>query len=167
MASPYIVAVSYTHLDVYKRQLFIADDFKRRYPKFDIRVTILGHLQRGGIPVSYTHLERRAYHKESAELLAQKIDQALAHGLKVIFCVGEQQAEREANRYFEVVDEQLLSLIHICKTRSSLLHTISYAMSWSSWSRYVAWRALRTLSRLSMRRTICPFSSTLPLLISL
>ena len=30
--------------------LFIADDFKRRYPKFDIRVTILGHLQRGGIP---------------------------------------------------------------------------------------------------------------------
>lgn len=30
--------------------LFIADDFKRHYPQFDIRVTILGHLQRGGSP---------------------------------------------------------------------------------------------------------------------
>ncbi|WP_311566876.1 triose-phosphate isomerase [Porphyromonas uenonis] len=77
------------------------------------------------------HSERRAYHKESAELLAQKIDQALAHGLKVIFCVGEQQAEREANRYFEVVDEQLRgSLGHLSHEQMAQV-VLAYEPVWA------------------------------------
>ena len=77
------------------------------------------------------HSERRAYHKESAELLAQKIDQALAHGLKVIFCVGEQQAEREANRYFEVVDEQLRgSLGHLSHEQMAQI-VLAYEPVWA------------------------------------
>ena len=43
------------------------------------------------------HSERRAYQKETFEQLEEKVKLALKNGLKVIFCVGEVLAEREAN----------------------------------------------------------------------
>ena len=53
------------------------------------------------------HSERRAYYHETAEILKEKVNLALANGLKVIFCVGEILEEREANRQNEVVKAQL------------------------------------------------------------
>ena len=35
------------------------------------------------------HSERRAYYGETAEILKEKVNLALANGLKVIFCIGE------------------------------------------------------------------------------
>jgi triose-phosphate isomerase len=77
------------------------------------------------------HSERRAYHHEGAELLTQKINQALSVGLKVIFCVGEQQSERESLRYFEVIETQLrASLSHL--TREQMRHVvIAYEPVWA------------------------------------
>ncbi len=53
------------------------------------------------------HSERRAYYHETAEILKEKINLALANGLKVIFCIGEVLEEREAGKQNEVVREQL------------------------------------------------------------
>ncbi len=53
------------------------------------------------------HSERRAYYHETAEILKEKINLALANGLKVIFCIGEVLEEREAGKQNEVVKEQL------------------------------------------------------------
>ena len=53
------------------------------------------------------HSERRAYYHETAEILKEKVNLALANGLNVIFCVGEILEEREANRQNEVVKAQL------------------------------------------------------------
>jgi triose-phosphate isomerase len=53
------------------------------------------------------HSERRAYYHETAEILKEKVNLALANGLKVIFCVGEILEEREANRQNDVVKAQL------------------------------------------------------------
>ena len=53
------------------------------------------------------HSERRAYYHETAEILKEKVNLALANGLKVIFCVGEILEEREANRQNYVVKAQL------------------------------------------------------------
>lgn len=53
------------------------------------------------------HSERRAYYHETAEILKEKINLALANGLKVIFCIGEVLEEREANKQNEVVKSQL------------------------------------------------------------
>ncbi len=53
------------------------------------------------------HSERRAYHAESSELVAQKAVAALGAGLTPIVCVGETLAEREANQTFAVVSSQL------------------------------------------------------------
>lgn len=53
------------------------------------------------------HSERRSYYGETNAILAKKVKQALANGLKIIFCVGEVLAEREAQKHFEVVKKQL------------------------------------------------------------
>ena len=53
------------------------------------------------------HSERRAYYGETAEILKEKINLALANGLKVIFCIGEVLEERESGKKNEVVEAQL------------------------------------------------------------
>ena len=53
------------------------------------------------------HSERREYYKETPEILKEKVLQALKNGLKVIFCIGETLAEREANKQNEVVKAEL------------------------------------------------------------
>ncbi len=53
------------------------------------------------------HSERRAYFQEDDYTLSKKIDAALKHGLIPIFCIGETQEERESDRYFDVIGEQL------------------------------------------------------------
>jgi triosephosphate isomerase (TIM) len=58
------------------------------------------------------HSERRAYHQESDQLVADKAKAALAHGVTPIVCVGETQAEREAGQTELVVKRQLAAVIH-------------------------------------------------------
>ena len=53
------------------------------------------------------HSERRQYYGETAEILKEKVDLALANGLKIIFCCGETLEEREANKQNEVVKAEL------------------------------------------------------------
>lgn len=53
------------------------------------------------------HSERRAYYHETPEILKEKVNLALANGLKIIFCIGEVLEEREANKQNEVVKAQL------------------------------------------------------------
>jgi triosephosphate isomerase (TIM) len=58
------------------------------------------------------HSERRAYHAESDQLVADKAKTALAHRLTPIVCVGETLTEREAGHTDEVVKRQLSAVIH-------------------------------------------------------
>jgi triosephosphate isomerase (TIM) len=58
------------------------------------------------------HSERRAYHAESDQLVADKAKAALAHGVTPIVCVGETRAEREAGHTEVVVKRQLAAVIH-------------------------------------------------------
>ena len=53
------------------------------------------------------HSERRQYYGETAEILKEKVDLALANGLKVLFCCGETLEEREAEKQNEVVKAEL------------------------------------------------------------
>jgi triosephosphate isomerase len=65
------------------------------------------------------HSERRAYHAESDQLVADKAKAALAHRLTPIVCVGETLAEREAGQTDAVVKRQLSAVIH------TLAHCVS------------------------------------------
>ena len=60
------------------------------------------------------HSERREYYHETPEILKEKVDLALANGLKVIFCIGESLAEREANEQEAVCKAELAgSVFHL------------------------------------------------------
>jgi len=53
------------------------------------------------------HSERRTYYGDTDATVAKKTDQALANGLKPIFCIGEELAQRDAGVHFDVVRSQI------------------------------------------------------------
>ena len=60
------------------------------------------------------HSERRKYYHESNKMLAEKVNRAIEHSLRPIFCCGELLPEREAGKHFDVVKTQLEeSLFHL------------------------------------------------------
>ncbi|XCF05506.1 triose-phosphate isomerase [Tamlana crocina] len=60
------------------------------------------------------HSERREYFNETDELLAKKVDAALAKGMNVIFCFGEELADRKAGNQEKVVESQIKNaLFHL------------------------------------------------------
>ena len=60
------------------------------------------------------HSERRSIFNESDEILAEKVDAALANGLEVIFCFGEKLEERKTDNHLLEVGSQLKnSILHI------------------------------------------------------
>ena len=58
------------------------------------------------------HSERRQYHHESDQLVADKAKAALAKGVTPIVCVGESLAQREGGETDAVVKRQLSAVIH-------------------------------------------------------
>ena len=62
----------------------------------------------GATYVILGHSERRAYYGETAEILKEKVNLALANGLKIIFCIGEVLEERENGTYFDVIKAQIV-----------------------------------------------------------
>ena len=58
------------------------------------------------------HSERRAYHGEGDQFVADKAKAALARGVTPIVCVGETLAQRDAGETGDVVKRQLAAVIH-------------------------------------------------------
>ena len=53
------------------------------------------------------HSERRSMYHENNSSLSDKVKTAIAEGMEIIFCFGEQLEERKTDRHFEVVKDQL------------------------------------------------------------
>lgn len=77
------------------------------------------------------HSERRMYFNEDAEFLKDKVDAALAHDLKVIFCCGEPLSIRELENQNDFVYKQLEeSVFHLSATQFKKL-VIAYEPIWA------------------------------------
>ncbi len=75
------------------------------------------------------HSERRQYHNESDELIAEKAALAHKYGIKTIICIGETEAEREAGIEKNVVGDQLASSLP--KSASHENTVIAYEPVWA------------------------------------
>lgn len=77
------------------------------------------------------HSERRALFSETDAQLTLKIKQALANNLSVIFCFGENLAERKSAVHFETVRKQLEDVLkHIDENQMQKL-TLAYEPVWA------------------------------------
>lgn len=77
------------------------------------------------------HSERRAYHHESNELVAQKALQALRSGIFPIVCVGETLEQREAGKTNEVVTLQLQTVMDVLDEGALARIVVAYEPVWA------------------------------------
>ena len=77
------------------------------------------------------HSERRAYHRESAELVAVKTQRALEAGLTPIVCVGETLEEREASATEQVVGAQLDEVLAKLSAQEAARIVVAYEPVWA------------------------------------
>lgn len=60
------------------------------------------------------HSERREYFNETDETLAKKVDTAISKGMRIIFCFGEELADRKAGKEEAIVGGQIKNaLFHL------------------------------------------------------
>ncbi len=77
------------------------------------------------------HSERRAYFHETDALLANKVDTALKHNMRVIFCFGEELKDRQKENHFNIVEYQLRdALFHLEKSDWSNI-ILAYEPVWA------------------------------------
>jgi triosephosphate isomerase (TIM) len=94
------IAVGVQDLSVQAQGAYTGEVSGPMVREFGVRYAIVGHS------------ERRSYHSETDQQVADKAKAALAHGLVPIVCVGETLQEREADQTEAVVGRQLAAVIN-------------------------------------------------------
>lgn len=77
------------------------------------------------------HSERRKYFFETNKDIAQKIDLLLKEDITPIICVGESLEEREANKHFEIIRQQVEEGIFHLKAEDMQRCIIAYEPVWA------------------------------------
>ncbi|MDP4606991.1 MAG: triose-phosphate isomerase [Flavobacteriaceae bacterium] len=95
----------------------------------EVAASMLTHL--GVKTVVLGHSERRSYFGETDALLAQKVQTALNHQMEVVFCFGEELAQRESNTHFEVVASQLKNALFALPASAWSSIVLAYEPVWA------------------------------------
>jgi len=77
------------------------------------------------------HSERRLIYREADQLVARKFAAAQSKALIPILCVGEQLADREANRTQDVVQRQLDAVLELCGVDAFAHAVVAYEPVWA------------------------------------
>ncbi len=76
------------------------------------------------------HSERRAYHGETSDLVAQKAQTALAANITPVVCVGESLQERESEQTLRIIEEQLAPVLALGQEQVAKM-VIAYEPVWA------------------------------------
>ena len=114
-----------TAVMIFPPSIYLQDFIQRNNGRFEIGAQNLSPYENGAYTgeisasqlksigctmVLVGHSERRILYEEHEEVLKQKIESALKHGLKVIYCCGESLTEREELRHMSKMQNQLALL---------------------------------------------------------
>lgn len=77
------------------------------------------------------HSERRLLFKETSAILENKLKAALDNKITPIFCVGENQTEKNANKTQRVIKRQLAPIMNIIGQSSAPKLVIAYEPIWA------------------------------------
>ena len=77
------------------------------------------------------HSERRQYYGETDEKLVEKTKLALAEGLGVILCVGENLEQREAGKHFDVCEAQIKNVLYNFTAEEMKNIVVAYEPVWA------------------------------------
>jgi len=88
-------------------------------------------LSAGAESVILGHSERRQSFGETNEILAKKVANALKHGLPVIYCVGENETQREKGDHFDTVRKQIKEVLQNYPPTAWKNITIAYEPVWA------------------------------------
>jgi len=134
-----IMAVPFTHLGAVQAHTYdkkniavAAQNFHHEEKGAYTGEISIGMLSSMHIPYALIgHSERREYQKESNKLLATKLDLALAHNIKPIFCCGEKLPIRKSKKHVSFVKKQLKEgLFHLSKSDIKRV-VIAYEPVWA------------------------------------
>lgn len=85
----------------------------------------------GAAYVIIGHSERRDYFNESHEMLAKKVNLAIKHELKPIFCCGEKLDVRQKNEHFNLVKKQIQDSLFQLSKEDFKKVVIAYEPVWA------------------------------------
>jgi triosephosphate isomerase len=77
------------------------------------------------------HSERRQYFGENSDQLAMKVEQALKHELRIIYCVGEQLEQRSSESHLQVVKSQIIEVLQKLKIEQTDQLVLAYEPVWA------------------------------------
>lgn len=77
------------------------------------------------------HSERRAYFGETDEILEKKVKAALAKNLRVMFCFGEELADRKSENHFKVVESQIKNALFSLEASAWSSIILAYEPVWA------------------------------------
>jgi len=77
------------------------------------------------------HSERRLLYSESNALVAARYAKAIENGLIPILCLGETLEERESDRTFSVISQQLDAVLDLAGVQSLAAAVIAYEPVWA------------------------------------
>jgi triosephosphate isomerase len=77
------------------------------------------------------HSERRAIYGETDHLIALRYNKAIEHGLTPVLCIGETLEERESDKTFAVIDDQLAEVLALFGVQSLTKAVIAYEPVWA------------------------------------
>ncbi|WP_341215729.1 triose-phosphate isomerase [uncultured Wocania sp.] len=77
------------------------------------------------------HSERRAYFNETDDMLAKKVDAALANNMRVIFCFGEELADRKSGNEENIVESQIKNALFHLEASAFKNIVLAYEPVWA------------------------------------
>ena len=76
------------------------------------------------------HSERRHIYGESIKDVSEKVSILLNNSMQVIFCIGEQLSERKSDTHFDVISDQLQSILSLEPTKFEKI-VVAYEPVWA------------------------------------